>query len=55
MKIKAKIGLQDFKFHDLRHESVSRLVKAGASRSNQRPQIDADATPLHAPQSRRPG
>ncbi|EKO3576822.1 site-specific integrase [Vibrio metschnikovii] len=31
MKIKAKIGLKDFKFHDLRHESVSRLVEGGLS------------------------
>ncbi len=60
MKIKAKIGLKDFKFHGLRHESVSQLVEGGLSdqqvaRRHQRPQIHADATPLHAPQSRRPG
>ncbi|MCA2468726.1 hypothetical protein LAZ37_15230 [Vibrio alginolyticus] len=29
--MKAQIGLQDFKFRDLRHESVSRLVEGGLS------------------------
>ncbi|MHB0989797.1 MAG: site-specific integrase [Burkholderiales bacterium] len=29
--IKKKIGVTDFKFHDLRHEAVSRLVESGLS------------------------
>jgi integrase len=29
--IKRKQGLKDFRFHDLRHEAVSRLVEAGFS------------------------
>lgn len=29
--IKKKVGVIDFKFHDLRHEAVSRLVEAGLS------------------------
>ena len=29
--IKAKLGLGDFRFHDLRHEAVSRLVEGGLS------------------------
>ena len=28
---RAKAGLPDFHFHDLRHEAVSRLVEAGLS------------------------
>lgn len=31
MRIKNSIGLGDFRFHDLRHEAVSRLVEAGLS------------------------
>lgn len=31
LDIKAKIGVTDFKFHDLRHEAVSRFVEAGLS------------------------
>jgi integrase len=29
--IKKKLGLKDFRFHDLRHEAVSRFVEAGFS------------------------
>ena len=29
--IKTNVGISDFKFHDLRHEAVSRLVEAGLS------------------------
>jgi integrase len=29
--IKRKQGLKDFRFHDLRHEAVSRFVEAGFS------------------------
>jgi len=29
--IKKKQGLKDFRFHDLRHEAVSRFVEAGFS------------------------
>jgi integrase len=29
--IKKAVGVTDFKFHDLRHEAVSRLVEAGLS------------------------
>jgi integrase len=29
--IKKSVGLTDFKFHDLRHEAVSRLVESGLS------------------------
>jgi len=31
IKIKAEIGLKDLRFHDLRHEAVSRFVEAGLS------------------------
>ncbi|MBP6902269.1 MAG: site-specific integrase [Burkholderiaceae bacterium] len=31
LEIKAKAGLKDLRFHDLRHEGVSRLVEAGLS------------------------
>lgn len=31
MTIKAEVGLKDLRFHDLRHEAVSRLVEAGLS------------------------
>jgi integrase len=31
MKIKRKQGLADVRFHDLRHEAVSRFVEAGFS------------------------
>ena len=31
LEIKAKAGLKDLRFHDLRHEAVSRLVEAGLS------------------------
>lgn len=31
LDIKKKAGVMDFKFHDLRHEAVSRLVEAGLS------------------------
>ena len=31
LSIKAKLGVSDLRFHDLRHEAVSRLVEAGLS------------------------
>ncbi|MGE5652497.1 MAG: site-specific integrase [Bacillota bacterium] len=31
VEIKKKVGVTDFKFHDLRHEAVSRFVEAGLS------------------------
>jgi integrase len=31
IEIKSKLGLGDFRFHDLRHEAVSRLVEGGLS------------------------
>ncbi len=31
MDIKSSLGLHDLRFHDLRHEAVSRLVEAGFS------------------------
>lgn len=30
-RIKKEVGIHDFRFHDLRHEAVSRLVEAGLS------------------------
>jgi integrase len=31
LAIKARLGMADLRFHDLRHEAVSRLVEAGLS------------------------
>ncbi|WP_261531286.1 tyrosine-type recombinase/integrase, partial [Burkholderia multivorans] len=31
MRIKKEAGVPDFRFHDLRHEAVSRFVEAGLS------------------------
>jgi integrase len=31
MEIKRQVGCADFRFHDLRHEAVSRFVEAGLS------------------------
>ena len=31
MKIKESVGMKDLRFHDLRHEAVSRFVEGGLS------------------------
>ena len=50
------IGVQELRFHDLRHEAVSRFFGRGPEYSrgsiNQRPQGFADAVSLYASQSR---
>jgi integrase len=31
LQLKSKLGIKDFRFHDLRHEAVSRFVEGGLS------------------------
>ncbi|WP_234346805.1 tyrosine-type recombinase/integrase [Halomonas sp. G11] len=54
---KKQARLDDFRFHDLRHEAVSRLVEAGLSggRFDQWAQVHADAEEIYPPEGGGPG